>query len=292
MELHHVTIIFTATLTANLPDPFALFSVRGAFEESFREAVGCRRGACPGCLRTGSCAFAANFAQELSRDPEGLRRHQKPPLPFVFRMPVLPPLPNRGKSLECSLTLFGSAIQHFDNYLGAAALLFRRVGAHLSAVELLSPGGERSPLPAGTSAADSPLPLLTAADPLSAGPLAPDRVTVDFLTPLRLPSEGKVLRQIDFSHFARALLRRVSTVAYYYGGIELPLDYRALAAASEKVTCTSSTTRFTQWGKTSGIVGTLSFCGDIEEFHLLLLLGRAMHLGKGASFGLGHFQIS
>jgi len=290
VELNYVTLIFTFTLKGNVPDPYALFAMRGAFEEAFRETVGCRRGECRGCA-SGDCPFAATFSQALTRDPEALRRHQKPPLPFVFRMPVLPPLPNREARGECALTLFGSALHHFDSFLGAATLLLARVPAEVQLVELLSPGGGRSPLSCA-AAPDNPLPLLSALDPRPGGPLAPDRVSVEFLTPLRLLSDGRIVKDVTFSRFARALLRRVSAVAYYYGGVELPFDYRALAAASERVACTGNACRFTQWGKTSGVVGRLDFSGDLEEFHRILLLGRAMHLGKGASFGLGEFSLS
>ncbi len=40
-----------------------------------------------------------------------------------------------------------------------------------------------------------------------------------------------------------------------------------------------------------GFIGSVTFEGDFEEFMLLLLLGRYVHVGKGTSFGLGKYEI-
>ena len=87
-------------------------------------------------------------------------------------------------------------------------------------------------------------------------------------------------------------MRRVSSLAYYYEGAEAPLDYRWLSLCSEKVTTVASDCRLVSWGgHPAGLVGTASFHGDLEPFQLLLQLGLATQLGKGASFGFGSYRL-
>ena len=40
-----------------------------------------------------------------------------------------------------------------------------------------------------------------------------------------------------------------------------------------------------------GVIGTVSYEGDISDFMLLLRLGEYVHVGKGTSFGLGKYKI-
>lgn len=289
MELHYVRLFFSFTLNADLPYPYALFYCRCDFEAAFRKALSCRRLDCPGCLSIGSCPYPANFGQRIARDPEAVRRHQKPPLPFVFRFPILPPAPNRGSTLECSLTLMGSAVQDASCYIAAVGLLLEGLPAVRVRVEAECPGGARAPVAGGDH---PPLPILSALDPTDAGPLPPGLATIRILRPLKLMHEGRLLKQFTFSQFARSLMHRVSSLAYHYEGVEPPLDYRWLSLCSEAVETASSDCRFVSWGgRPAGIMGTACFSGDLEPFHLLLQLGLATQLGKGASFGFGCYRI-
>ena len=289
MELHYVRLFFSFTLDENIADPQALFACRSDFETAFRQALACRRLDCPGCLTQSKCSFPANFGQKIARDPEAVRRHQKPPLPFVFRFPVLPPPPNRGCVIECSLTLIGSSIQDAGCFIAATGLLLKGWQAVRVQVAAECPGGGRSPVADGEHPA---LPILSALDPADCGPLPPDRVTIQLLTPLKLLHEGRLLKNLTFSAFARSLMRRVSSLAYYYEGAEAPLDYRWLSLCSEKVTTVASDCRLVSWGgHPAGLVGTASFHGDLEPFQLLLQLGLATQLGKGASFGFGSYRL-
>jgi hypothetical protein len=289
VELHYVKLFFTFTLNADLSDRYALFACRPDFDAAFRKALSCRRLDCTGCPSSVSCPYPANFGQKIARDPEAVRRHQKPPLPFVFQFPILPPAPNRGRTLECALTLLGSAVQEARCYIAAVGLLLEGMHAVKVRVEAECPGGGRAPVAAGEHPA---LPILSALDPTLPGPLAPDRVVVCLVTPLKLMHEGRLLKRFTFSQFARALMRRVSSLAYYYEGAEPPLDYRWLSLCSEAVETIFSDCRFVSWGgRPAGIIGTACFRGDLEPFHLLLQLGLATQLGKGASFGFGAYRI-
>jgi len=289
LELHYVRLFFRFTPSAELSDPYCLFAARADFDAAFRRALSCRKSDCAGCLAAANCPYPANFGQKIARDPEAVRRHQKPPLPFVFRFPVLPAPPNRGCELELALTLFGSAAQYAGRYVAAVRTLLEGLPAATLSVEAESPGGVRTLVAA---LEHPPLPLLSALDPSEAGPLRPDRLTVRLLSPLKLLHEGRLLKEFTFAHFARTLMRRVSSLAYHYEGTEPPLDYRWLSEQSEKVETLARECRPVNWhGRPAGLVGSVEFGGNLEPFHLLLQMGLATQLGKGASFGFGCYRL-
>ncbi|WP_129128505.1 CRISPR system precrRNA processing endoribonuclease RAMP protein Cas6 [Geomonas oryzae] len=289
MELHYARLWFSFVLRDDIADPYAFFAGRAEFEDAFRRALSCKRGDCRGCAALAHCAFPATFGQEIAKDPEAVRRHQKPPLPFIFRFPVLPPRPNAGAACELSLTLVGSAVQHFAVYLAAVRFLMEARRATVTSVQAESPGGARS----AVAVQDHPeLPLLGSLDPDMAGPLSTEALSLRFLTPLKLVQDGRLLKNYTFAHLARSLMRRVSSLAYHYEGTEPDLDYRWLSRCSEDIRTVTSDCRFVSWnGRPAGIVGVARFQGDLEPFHLLLQLGVATHLGKGAPFGFGSYRL-
>lgn len=289
LELHYARLFFTFTLKADVSDPHAFFATRSEFEEAFRRSLSCRRGDCRGCPSGNGCVFTATFGQEIATDPEAVRRHQKPPLPFVFQFPILSPAPNRGRSFELALNLVGSSVQHVFSYIHSVQHLIEAKHATLNGVEVESPGGARMPVTVG----DAPeLPLLSPVDPTLAGPLSTETVVVRLITPLKLVHEGRLQKSFTFASFARSLMRRVSALAYYYEGAEPSLDYRWLSQCSDAVVTRESDCRFVSWGgRPAGVIGTARFTGDLEPFHLLLQSGLATHVGKGASFGFGAYRV-
>ncbi|BCG48377.1 CRISPR-associated endoribonuclease Cas6 [Citrifermentans bremense] len=286
MELHYARLLFTFTLTSDIADPHAFFATRAEFEMAFRNSLGCRRSDCTGCLSAAPCPFPATFGQQIANDPEAVRRHQKPPLPFIFQFPVLPLPPNSGKSFQLALHLVGSAVQHVSCYIAAVRVLVESKKGRVVNVEAEAPGGGVAPIDAAG------VPLLSSQDPVLAGPLSTDTVTLQLLTPLKLVHEGRLLKNFTFAQFARSLMRRISSLAYHYEGAEPSLDYRWLSQTSEAVETLEYGCRLVSWnGRPAGIAGTAVFGGDLEPFHLLLQLGMATHLGKGASFGFGSYRV-
>ena len=43
--------------------------------------------------------------------------------------------------------------------------------------------------------------------------------------------------------------------------------------------------------KMGGLIGKISFKGNLEEFMPLIQLGEFIHAGKGTSFGLGRYEL-
>lgn len=300
VDFNFVQLVVTLRLEAEISDACALFGIRADFEAAFRRAA-----TCPGCMAGGArhvspCPYQQTFAQAVSTDPAAVRRYQKPPLPFVFAPPLLPPPPNRGTSVELGLILTGSAITHIPVYLAALRSLFqpglpgRRLQASLLDVATIDYHGNRTVIMAadGGESLDR-LVCLSAGGLLETACFPTDRISLTFTTPLRLMQDGKPVREPAFSPLLRGLLRRVSAMAYYYGGIELEADYPWLASSSRLIETVASDCRWVEWSpRLGGLIGSATFAGDLTDFHYFLLLGEYLQVGKGAAFGLGHYRIA
>jgi len=125
-------------------------------------------------------------------------------------------------------------------------------------------------------------------------------LTLRFLTPTRLRSEGESLRAIEFHHLIRALLRRLSALCYFHCGEELDVDFRDLIRRAEAVETVSSNLEWIPQArysrrqerpvKISGFVGDITFVGDLSPFFPLLVGGEWVHVGKGCVMGLGKYM--
>lgn len=299
MDLNFVRLIFTLKLAAGSADPYALFALRPHFIESFRQTVDCGQLQCELCPKAEACPYRQSIDQPLSADPAALKRYQKPSLPFVFDIPVLPPNSNRGGTMELGLIIAGSAVNYFAEYIAATRAMLRnpgfmrRLNASILKVETVGYRGVRNIImERGGEVKTGLLEILSVRGLQEAVVLPSDSITLTIMTPMRIMGEGKPLRELSFSPFVRALFRRLSSLAYYYGGAEAELDYKWLAEQSRLVECVAADVRWVEWGnKWSGLIGTGTFAGDLSEYQPFLLAGECLHVGKGASFGLGRFLI-
>ncbi|HEY6008333.1 MAG TPA: CRISPR system precrRNA processing endoribonuclease RAMP protein Cas6 [Geobacteraceae bacterium] len=304
MEFTFIKLVIALRLEEDIADPLALFGLRSDFEPAFRDAVACTLPACTGCPSVADCPYQQNFARALSCDPAALRRFQKPSLPFVFDIPRLPLPPNRGVTVELGLTLLGTASRHVPVYLAALRNLLRGNGLHGRGalrpvrVESIGDSGTRQCLQEGDGELFLKETGFLSFQGLQQAALAtPQTLALNFDTPLRLVHEGRPLRQLSFSSLARPLMRRTSSLAYYYGGLELDYDFRWLAREAELVDSMTTGLRWVDWGgevpgsRASGLVGRAVFQGDLADFQPFLLFGEHVHLGKGASYGLGAYRI-
>lgn len=301
MDLLLAKLIITLRVHAEVFDPYALFALKGDFAQSFRQAVCQADGLCASCERSSKCPFPATFSRELASDPAAVKRHQKPSVPFVFQVPVLPKPAARGSEVELSLILVGSARQYLSEYWQALQQLFRpdapRASFPFSIVRLESAGccGFRTLLAVESCPLKSDLLITTSFDDLAAlNTLDSERISLRIVTPLRIARDGGLLKEYSFSPFFRTLLRRISSLAYYYYGSILDMDFKRLSAQSEAIVLAGNRFRWEEWhkGRLCGIIGTGTLVGELGDFHPALLLGEYLNCGKDAPFGLGRYELA
>jgi hypothetical protein len=105
--------------------------------------------------------------------------------------------------------------------------------------------------------------------------------------------DGHLLHNFDFSRFAKSLLRRVSSLAYYYGRYEFSCDYKELSRQADAVICAENhfILATDRNRRMSGLVGDGSFRGDFSGLLPFLTAGLYVHTGKGSSFGMGGYEL-
>jgi len=300
MDFLLAKLIVTLRSQAEIFDPYVLFSLKGDFAQSFKQDVCHAGGLCAECPSRPECSHQATFSRELASDPTALKRHQKPSVPFVFQIPVLQTPLAKGAEVEVCLVLVGSATRYVAEYWGALQHLFQqdstRTAMPFSVVRLESSGcsGFRTLLAGVAGPLKTDLLTTISFDDLAAlNTLDPQRIALRIATPLRIAREGSFLRDFSFSPFIRTLLRRISSLAFYYYGSTLEMDFKRLSAQSESIEITENCFRWEEWrkGRLCGIIGTGVLSGELTDFHPVLLLGEYLNCGKDAPFGLGKYEL-
>jgi hypothetical protein len=129
------------------------------------------------------------------------------------------------------------------------------------------------------------------------------RVVVHFCTPTRVCSEGQLRLTLSFHELVRALLRRLSSLAYFHCGGPLELDFEGLASRARAVQTVWHNLRWYRQSRYSGrqrqrvamggLMGSVCYeaqsAEELAPFLELLGAGMWLHVGKGAVMGLGAY---
>ena len=277
----------------------ALYNALRNFEELFKESC-CRipQEQCTSCILHAGCPYRFVFDQTLSSDPEIVRLHQKPSLPFSLYIDGI-----SGHAVTCTvgLVVIGSAL----NYLGFFhAALLRMVEDGVNTVlpsqeyrlssYCLDYQGVRHEFTDGILFPGNV--ILLSGQHILRNTVHSDSARLLLKSPLRLLSHGSIAHRLDFCSFFRSQLRRCSSLYAYYGTGEIDLDFTGLALSAQNVIIFEDEIHFTQpyWSKRlnkAGLTGSADFDGLVEPMFSLLLLGSYFNAGKGAAYGSGYYQL-
>lgn len=133
-------------------------------------------------------------------------------------------------------------------------------------------------------------------------PPAPEKISIQFLTPTRLRKGGRWISasQLEAPDFLYALYRRHKSLSYQYG-TPLNWDMKHLAEDTrdfqfdEKHLYWSDARRSNakKVVEHSGVVGMATLSRDLyEEYWSIIWAGQFINIGKGAAHGLGRYQVS
>jgi hypothetical protein len=283
-----------------LPD-YAGSMLRGAFGTALR-AVACmtHERACPPCPLYAVCPYALLFETPPPRE-HPLQKFSSVPSPYI----VEPPVWGRrvyapGDTLSFHTVLFGRALEKLALVVYAWQRAFSRsVGrgtARLTVVSLVTPEDV-----VGVYDADKG--RLLRHDTALSLPESGDRdFTLCFTTPLRLQENRRILPPAELTPrvLLTALLRRNSLLAEFHAETAPDYDFQAMAAATMTVEY-SLDLQWRHWVRYSnrqrqsmaldGVVGRWRLRNVPECFHEHVHVGQWTHVGKNATFGLGHYHI-
>ena len=257
------------------------------FEQALRNAACIHSGqVCETCVDADHCSFSAIAGRRLSTDPELVRRHQRPGLPYLFSFPA-----ELYAESAFALTLLGPAIQHIPPIIEAIGSL-GETKPLVSAVDIC-----------GTRTSGSSLPDLAELSILSAADLFESAnfryhgakgLLLEIWSPVRLMQDGFEQGRLDPQLFIKAVIRRVSALAAYYGTAGDAEMFRGVASVAEQVRLADFRPVFVpaHLARLRGVKGSCRLTGDFSLLGPLLELGSSLNLGKGAAYGQGCFRVS
>ncbi|MDD2737094.1 MAG: CRISPR system precrRNA processing endoribonuclease RAMP protein Cas6 [Desulfuromonadaceae bacterium] len=255
---------------------------------------------CPSCREHDVCPYWMVFSQKLSSDPEIVRLHQKPPLPFALYINEKVSLLSTD-TVTVGLVIIGTAVNHVEHFHTALLGMVERTVCSVNnpapyALQSYSLDyqGVRHGLLPGTLLPDNV--ILFSGHHILHDSVHSDSIRISLKSPLRLLCHGATIHLFDFAPFFRSQMRRCSSFCAYYGSGKLDLDFGQLSARAQNVTVFDDQIRYSQprWSKRqnkAGLIGSAECSGLVEPMSALLFLGSYFNAGKGATFGSGQYEI-
>lgn len=128
------------------------------------------------------------------------------------------------------------------------------------------------------------------------------QIVLQFLTPLRIIYEKKLVKNLEFHHIVRSLLRRISILYYFHVSEKMPkIPAKDLISKAQEIKVKESKLQWFDWERYSyrqkrrmilgGLIGKIVFEGNVAPFFSILQAGEIFHCGKNTSFGLGKYRI-
>jgi hypothetical protein len=129
----------------------------------------------------------------------------------------------------------------------------------------------------------------------------PPSATIELLTPTRLVDDGQLVKRMAFRPFIQRLHGRLKQLSAEYSDTPLGFDLRTVMAQAEAVRVVRDETRWVELESYStrleratplgGLMGQITFEGDLTPFWEWLVWGQFTHVGKDAVKGNGMYRI-
>lgn len=271
---------------------------------------------CGRCPVASECPYKAIFEPSPPEGARRLRNLQDIPRPFVLRprpdpRTVIMP----GEHFEWDMVLVGSAIKYLPYFIVTIKMLGengfglwhegKRAKVGVESVVALEPFSMHSHTVYNgrTDLADGSEQHIVTGDSIEAhaARLSGDSSVLEFRSITRLKYKGAFVSVPVFHVLVRNLLRRLSTLSYFYQAEVINVPFVDLIEAATTVRHENISVRWQEWRRYSGrsretmdfdgFVGRIGYFGDLKPFLPLLLYGSIVSVGKGATFGLGHYVV-
>lgn len=270
-----VRFVFQAQRSGRL-GPYLPPAIRGALGEALLSQQ-CKTDStsCWICEEIPYCALNRLFSEETQ--DEG-------PAPFVINAPLRQsPVIDAGTILSFRVSLFGQSRDVFP-------ALFRALE------QAATRGLQRGQIPC----------LLLYTEEIYEGTLIPivenaSTVTLQFLTPVHIKAQDGILGEgeLDFLSLWRRLHGRLKAIGEFHCSLQ-PDDFsfpslpKNIAVVSDNLRWTRLehySSRQRQRNSLSGLMGTITFAGELGPYLPYLRLGEITHVGSHCVVGLGKYRV-
>ena len=286
--------------------PYKGSTFRGAFGVALKRVTcALKLRECTGCPLTGRCVYFHVF--ENSSNDGGEKTANKPH-PFVIEPPETTKQRfDKGDEFNFSLLLFGFANSYLPYFIYSFQEMSKvglgkfiegkRPGFNLKRVNSNSEEVYNSADRNVVTGSEIELPFVH--DPINDD--GEIELSIKLETPLRLKFENNLHAELPFHVLVRAMLRRISSLNEHFGSGEPPMDYKGLVNRALQVTTVKSSLQWLDWARFSnrqqtrmqfgGILGEVTYGGQLTEFLPLVKYCEIVHLGKATTFGLGKIKL-
>ena len=285
---------------------------RGVLGLAMKGACGCViEKECMNCPSANSCFYYNVFETPRDKGSELMTKQSHYPHPFVIR----PPYGGSRKVVSdddfCfELMVIGNTVKIWNNYIKCVEIM-GEIGLNsgkdkfiLNEAASCSASGRTKILYKNGDYYNAVPDLIRLRDIYSSiGTKKPDKIKINFITPLRIQSDHKLLENIDFRTFAAGLIRRLTNLNYFHNTREkAKIDFKKIFEIAEGVKVideslkTVSIERFSnrqdRRHRLPGLTGYVTFSGErLSDFYPLLQFGEFTHVGKSTSFGFGQYNL-
>ena len=125
--------------------------------------------------------------------------------------------------------------------------------------------------------------------------------SINMITPLRIRRKGELLTEIDFPVIIRNITRRMVELSSRYGGSVNLEEIEQLCELSKSIQKTSAgfyvykmdrySNRRNEKMDWSGLMGAMTFEGDMKPYQPWLNAARVLHIGRNATFVFGKIEV-
>lgn len=322
MQIPYQKLTLTLEAIEELHLPYYKGSTfRGGFGNMFRRIVcALKLQDCLDCMLKSRCIYAYVFETPSNEGAEimNMHKYEKVPHPFVIEPPeisskfkvqssnIIPP----GSKIDFNLILIGKATDYLPYFIYTFNELGKKgIGRGRGRYRLVEVRRWNNHVP-------DKLPIYHESDktirqtevniihiPDVFKPLESiNQITFQFITPLRIKYNRDLVVRPEFHILIRNLLRRLGLLYYFHCGNNKPCwDHRAIIKHAEGILIVNSSLNWLDWERYSsrqdtrmklgGLVGEITYSGNIEPFLPYLKAGEILHIGKGTSFGLGQYRL-
>lgn len=285
---------------------------RGGFGSTLKRiCCAVREATCTGCALAENCPYSYIFETPLPPEAAHLKNPQIP-RPYLFE----PQANGRrryeaGEILTMGVTVIGRGIKYLPYFivtikeLGEIGVTAARRKFKLKSVTAVDDlNGQTSTIYEVSQGVVKNLTLLIAWDDclLAADKLPANKVTLKLVTPMRLKYNGNFLtRELPLEALVQSLTLRINALNVFHCGGRLIDELKELrsVAAKTKISASNlswqSVNRYSsRQGKKeslSGLVGNVTYEGDLKPLQPLLVLGSLIHVGSDVVFGCGEYEV-
>lgn len=293
---------------------------RGGFGHILKKIVCVNKGqTCENCLLKEKCLYISIFETSPPQDTQIMRKYPSVPRPFVIEPPLNSKREyHKEEELSFSLILIGKAIEYLPYFifafqeLGKIGIGKGRGKYILEKVESLGLTKKGTIFEEKDNLLYDSYHHITFHDfhKLSSC-LSQDKLTLKFITPTRVKYEERFTKDLEFHILIRNLLRRIFLLSYFHCDEEYKKEktsssnnstIKPLIEKAKEIKIENQNLRWYDWERYSsrqdtrmklgGFLGEITYKGEnLKDFLPYILLGSFTHLGKGATFGLGKYEI-